>query len=91
MEPRTSAGREKLLDARKSCSWGSNAPFKTSPHDWTGCRPDCSGQRKQQRAGDQKVFVIAMENHNWTQLTNQFTGGIQQIYQNWRRPSSTAW
>src|SRR5215475_6084261 len=28
------------------------------------------------------VFVIAMENHNWTQPNNQFTGGIQQIYQN---------
>jgi len=23
------------------------------------------------------VFVIAMENHNWTQPANQFTGGIQ--------------
>jgi hypothetical protein len=29
-----------------------------------------------------KVFVIAMENHNWTQPNNQFTGGIQQIFQN---------
>lgn len=29
-----------------------------------------------------RVFVIAMENHNWTQPANQFTGGIQQIYQN---------
>ena len=28
------------------------------------------------------VFVIAMENHNWTQPVNQFTGGIQQIYLN---------
>jgi len=28
------------------------------------------------------VFVIAMENHNWTQPGNKFTGGIQQIYQN---------
>ena len=28
------------------------------------------------------VFVIAMENHNWTQPANQFTGGIQQIYLN---------
>jgi hypothetical protein len=28
------------------------------------------------------VFVIAMENHNWTQPANQFTGNIQQIYQN---------
>ena len=35
------------------------------------------------RAADIKtVFVIAMENHNWTQPANQFTGGIQQIYQN---------
>jgi len=29
-----------------------------------------------------KVFVIAMENHNWTQPANQFSGGIQQIYLN---------
>jgi hypothetical protein len=32
--------------------------------------------------GVKKVFVIAMENHNWTQPNNQFTGGIQQIFQN---------
>ena len=32
------------------------------------------------------VFVIAMENHNWTQPANQFTGGIQQIYQNLNAP-----
>jgi len=29
-----------------------------------------------------KVFVIAMENHNWTQPANQFTGSPQQILQN---------
>lgn len=28
------------------------------------------------------VFVIAMENHNWTQPANQFSGPIQQIFQN---------
>jgi phosphatidylinositol-3-phosphatase len=28
------------------------------------------------------VFVVAMENHNWTQPANQFSGGIQQIFQN---------
>lgn len=33
-----------------------------------------------------RVFVIAMENHNWTQPANQFTGGIQQIYQNAAAP-----
>lgn len=32
------------------------------------------------------VFVIAMENHNWTQPANQFAGGIQQIYQNPNAP-----
>src|SRR6516165_4504699 len=32
------------------------------------------------------VFVIAMENHNWTQPVNQFTGGIQQVYQNPNAP-----
>ena len=29
-----------------------------------------------------KVFVIAMENHNWTQPAHQFNGKIQQIFQN---------
>jgi hypothetical protein len=28
------------------------------------------------------VFVIALENNNWTQPTNQFTGGQVQIFQN---------
>jgi len=28
------------------------------------------------------ILVIAMENHNWTQPANQFSGGIQQIFQN---------
>jgi phosphatidylinositol-3-phosphatase len=32
------------------------------------------------------VFVIAMENHNWTQPANQFTGGTQQIFQNSNAP-----
>ena len=32
------------------------------------------------------VFVIAMENHNWTQPVNQFTGGIQQVFQNPNAP-----
>src|ERR1700731_3709237 len=32
------------------------------------------------------IFVIAMENHNWTQPANQFTGGIQQIFQNPNAP-----
>src|SRR5437763_2281889 len=32
--------------------------------------------------GIKTVFVIAMENHNWTQPTNQCTGNIQQIFQN---------
>src|SRR5215475_9625652 len=33
-----------------------------------------------------KVFVIAMENHNWTQPANQFSGGIQQISGNSAAP-----
>jgi hypothetical protein len=33
-----------------------------------------------------KIFVIAMENHNWTQPANQFVGGIQQIYKNPNAP-----
>jgi hypothetical protein len=32
------------------------------------------------------VFVIAMENHNWTQPANQFTSPIQQIFQNPHAP-----
>lgn len=32
------------------------------------------------------VFVIAMENHNWTQPANQFSGPIQQIYKNANAP-----
>jgi phosphatidylinositol-3-phosphatase len=39
--------------------------------------------RAQESEGPIKtVFVIAMENHNWTQPANQFTGGPQQIFQN---------
>ncbi len=33
-----------------------------------------------------KVFVIAMENHNWTQPANQFAGPIQQVFQNPNAP-----
>src|SRR5246127_1539902 len=44
----------------------------------------------QARAGDggpiKTVFVIAMENHNWTQPTNQFSGPIQQIFENPNAP-----
>ena len=32
------------------------------------------------------VFVIAMENHNWTQPDNQFSAPIQQIFQNPNAP-----
>ena len=32
------------------------------------------------------VFVIPMENHNWTQPDNQFSGPIQQIFQNPNAP-----
>src|SRR5215831_12384288 len=44
----------------------------------------------QARADDggpiKRVFVIAMENHNWTQPANQFSGPIQQIFQNPNAP-----
>jgi len=33
-----------------------------------------------------KVFVIAMENHNWTQPDHQFNGPTQQIFQNPNAP-----
>src|SRR5215475_4616980 len=46
--------------------------------------------QSQARADDggpiKKVFVIAMENHNWTQPANQFSGPIQQIFQNPNAP-----
>jgi phosphatidylinositol-3-phosphatase len=32
------------------------------------------------------VFVIALENHNWTQPANPFSGPIQQIFQNQNAP-----
>jgi hypothetical protein len=32
------------------------------------------------------VFVIAMENHNWTQPVNRFSGPIQQVFQNSSAP-----
>jgi phosphatidylinositol-3-phosphatase len=32
------------------------------------------------------VFVIAMENHNWTQPVNPFSGPIQQVFQNPNAP-----
>src|SRR5579863_207149 len=42
-------------------------------------RGDNDGQIK-------RVFVIAFENHNWTQPANQFSGPIQQIFQNPNAP-----
>jgi len=41
------------------------------------------------KAGAQEIktiFVIAMENHNWTQPANQFSGNIQQIFHNPNAP-----
>jgi phosphatidylinositol-3-phosphatase len=36
--------------------------------------------------GIKTVFVIAMENHNWTQPTDPFGPGVQQIFQNANAP-----
>jgi hypothetical protein len=41
-----------------------------------------AGSFRLRAANVKAVFVIAMENHNWTQPANQFTGNNQQIYQN---------
>lgn len=38
------------------------------------------------RGAVKTVFVIALENHNWTQPANQFSGPIQQIFQNPNAP-----
>src|SRR3981081_1882282 len=43
-------------------------------------------KREEHKERIKTVFVIAMENHNWTQSANQFTGGIQQIFQNPNAP-----
>lgn len=40
----------------------------------------------QDNDGIKTVFVIAMENHDWTQPANQFSGPIQQIFQNPNAP-----
>jgi hypothetical protein len=42
--------------------------------------------RDDDRRSIKTVFVIAMENHNWTQPANQFSGSIQQIFQNPNAP-----
>jgi hypothetical protein len=51
-------------------------------------RWEARAQNSQGENGNQirKVFVIALENHNWTQPANQFTGPIQQIFQNPNAP-----
>ena len=36
--------------------------------------------------GIKRVFVVAMENHNWTQPANQFSDPIQQIFHNPNAP-----
>jgi phosphatidylinositol-3-phosphatase len=43
-------------------------------------------QWKAHAEGIKTVFVIAFENHNWTQPANQFSGPIQQIFQNPNAP-----
>jgi len=49
-----------------------------------------SNARAEDRGGNdghvKTVFVIALENHNWTQPANQFSGPIQQIFQNPNAP-----
>jgi phosphatidylinositol-3-phosphatase len=61
-------------------------------------RGEQHGKNNDETTGPIKtVFVIAMENHNWTQPANQFTGNIQQIYGNPAAPfinslvNGTAW
>jgi hypothetical protein len=51
-------------------------------------RWEARAQNTQGQNGGQidKVFVIALENHNWTQPANQFSGPIQQVFQNPNAP-----
>jgi len=51
-------------------------------------RWEARAQNTQGQDGGQinKVFVIALENHNWTQPANEFSGPIQQIFQNPNAP-----
>jgi len=58
---------------------GASSKFKEDDSVSEDSEPNNAGRIK-------TVFVIAMENHNWTQPANQFTGGIQQIYQNINAP-----
>ena len=44
------------------------------------------GAEEHEREEIRTVFVIAMENHNWTQPANQFSGSIQQIFRNPNAP-----
>jgi hypothetical protein len=58
---------------------------------WVGALGTCEllagvGSTKADAQQIKTVFVIAMENHNWTQPANQFTGSIQQIFQNPNAP-----
>jgi hypothetical protein len=68
-----------------------SVPGTLSQHVFAGesdmFKDDDQGQDEDSVPGRIKtVFVIAMENHNWTQPDNKFTGGIQQIYQNVNAP-----
>ena len=76
---------------------GAGGPFPgfsaPSQHVFAGAlnkfKKDDSASETIENSGAAKiktVFVIAMENHNWTQPENKFTGGIQQIYQNVNAP-----
>ena len=51
--------------------------------NYNACAED---RRGDDEGGIKTVFVIAMENHNWTQPADQFTGPIQQIFQNPNAP-----
>jgi len=63
-----------LFQSKQRCGWSALAFLGAL------CGLNASGEPVK------TVFVIAMENHNWTQPANQFTGGIQQIYQNPNAP-----
>src|SRR6478736_4275954 len=71
-----------MLHVRRLGMLGVFALLITMGHLSASAKDGKDGRDGREDDAIRTVFVIAMENHNWTQPANQFTGGIQQIFQN---------
>src|SRR5881394_3125883 len=81
------AGMRLSVPKRQSHSWSVSMLRYRFPHIWSSLALFVALTNFTAGAQEIKtVFVVAMENHNWTQPANQFTGGIQQIFQNPNAP-----